>query len=210
MRISATIGKLEFDAKGARDDYLAALYHVMLQAAEQFIEIAAPRVPIDTGMARGSFLNLLQLLNVNGLGHNVYIPKEPQRVGNDGKPLRYYPVRVGRHAGKKVAIHSSKSLQKTPATAMKLSTALNGILVLKGEQWVFTYETRVNHFNLNEYARNWHAFVLGRQAAAAYLTSAKVKEFLPNLSSYVSVSVISSGRNNPHSDFKVRIQKKVK
>lgn len=210
MRISATIGKLEFDAKGARDDFLAALYHVMLQAAEQFIQTAAPRVPIDTGMARGSFLNLLQLLRANGYGHGVFIPTEPQRVSDTGKPLRYYPVRVGRHGGRKYAIYSSKTMPKTPATAMKLSTALHSILALKGDQWVFTYETRVNHFNLNEYARNWHAFVLGRQAMDAFLVSAKVKDALPDLSSYVKVSTLSSGRPNPHSDFKVRIQKKVK
>lgn len=210
MRISATIGKLEFDAQGAKDDYLAALYHIMLQAAEQFIQTAAPRVPIDTGMARGSFLNLLQLLKANGYGHGVFIPTEPQKVSSTGKPLMYYPVRVGRHGGRKTAIYSSRTMPKTPVTAMQLSTALNSILTLKGEQWVFTYETRVNHFNLNEYARNWHAFVLGRQAMDAYLLSTKVKDQLPNLSSYLKVSTLGSGRSNPHSDFNVRIQKKVK
>lgn len=209
MRISATVAKLQFDVKGAEDDFLGALYHVMLQAAEQFLKVAAPAVPVDTGMARGSFLNLLQLLQANGYGHGVLIPTEPQRTKKDGEPLRYYPVRVGRVHGHKVALYSSKTLPKTPATAMQLSTAINSILTLKGKEWVFQYETRVAHFNINEYGRNWKAFALGREAMDSFLLSGGVAKMLPNLSSYLKISSLGSGRSNPYRDFNVRTQKKV-
>lgn len=209
MRIKATINRLNFDAKGAQDDFLGALYHVMLRAAEQFLEVAAPRVPIDTGMARGSFLNLMHLLNANGYGHGALIPDEPQRVLKSGKPLKYYHVRVGRVHGKKVAVYSSRAMPKTPATAMQLSTSIDSILTLKGKEWVFQYETRVAHFNINEYGRSWQAFRLGREAMAAFLQSNEVVKMLPNLSDYVSVTGIDSGRHNPYSDLKTSFRKKV-
>lgn len=209
MRISATVAELKFDVKGAEDDFLGALYHVMLQAAEQFLKVAAPAVPVETGMARGSFLNLLQLLQANGYGHGILISKEPQKLDSHGKPLRYYHVRVGRVHGQKVAIYSNKTRPKTPKTATQLSTALNSILTLKGKEWVFQYETRVAHFNINEYERNWKAFMLGRQAMDSFLLSGNVAKMLPNLSSYLKISTLGSGRSNPYKDFNVRTQKKV-
>jgi len=210
MRISATIKTLEFDVKGAEKDFLAAAYHIMLRAADQFLQSAAPAVPIHTGMARGSFLNMMHLLRANGYGHGVFIPESPQAVASDGQPLRYFHVTVGRGSPRR-AVRSSSSMPKTPETARSLSTEMDKILTLKGQQWQLAYETRVAHFNQNEYQRNWRAFAIGKQAMDAYLLSpANIKGALPNLMSYVKVSTLSSGRSNPYKQFHVRTQKKVK
>lgn len=65
MRLSVTVTKIQYDVKGIVTATFKALRGQMLIAASKFVHEAAQAVPIDTGMARGSFLNLLQLLDSN-------------------------------------------------------------------------------------------------------------------------------------------------
>lgn len=125
---------------------------------EQFVENAAPNVPIDTGMARGSFLNAIAFLNGRQRQSSVYVPTTPQRILKNGQPLKY-------------THESGKVFPKTPASAKMLSTKPAAIFTFYVNKPKINFQTSIVHFNVND--PKWKAFEIGRLAMFHYIASYK-------------------------------------
>ena len=200
MRISIVAAKIQFNAKGYITATYASLRGQMLAAAAEFVKVAAPLVPIDTGMARGSFLNMLQLLDTNSDPDNANlgayarsipngIPTEAQRRLRNGQYIKYYHL-------------DGNVYRKTPATAKKFTTSRGQIIKRDGDKLVFNYEIDVVHFNImdehNPYGPSWHSIRRGREAFVQ-----KMSEWKPEqLSKYVlmSTQTKTSGPNGDSED----------
>lgn len=176
MRVSITVTKIEYDSRGHKTATYRALRNQMIAAAALFVRVAAPRIPIDTGMARGSFLNMLQLLDRNsdpdgGLGFGAYardipdgIPTEAQRRNKNGRYIKYYAK-------------DGSVYQKKPLTAKKFTTSRGQIIKRDGDNLVFKYEVDVVHLDLmdehNPIGSNWEAMRTGRAAFMAEMQKYK-------------------------------------
>ncbi|MDE1971188.1 MAG: hypothetical protein KGI50_06480 [Patescibacteria group bacterium] len=160
MRLEVIAQMPSFNAKGYVEQYFKDLKHQYFLAASDFLNIAAPSVPIDTGMARGSFLNLLNLLEANNIPINTDIPRLPQHVNKNGTPLTY--------------VHwDGTRLDKTPVNGAALSTRTNRIIAKQGNKLIFTYETEVWHYNIHD-PNSWHSYARGQAAFAL-----RMQNFVP-------------------------------
>ena len=187
MRVYATLALFKFNKGEMTKTIKNQIRQNILMASKDLIEVAAPLTPVDTGMARGSFLNLQALLGATGHSPDVDIPTTPQRKRKNGRALKYYHYDENRSL---VGIYP-----KTPESARSLSTPREKILTEVEGQWKFTYETRVTHFNIND--RSWQAFELGRHAMLEKMTSIQKK--LPRIKSFILGSTLSGGRQNGYS-----------
>ncbi len=185
MRITVTAEKPAFNARGFVTQFFKDLRHQYLLAAADFLEHAAEAVPIDTGMARGSFLNLLSLLEANGINISTDIPREPRRVqkgggwgrsrGEKGRPFTY--------------IHSDASRwPKTPQSAKHFSTPKGQAIKRVGDRMVFRYETRVLHYNINDESQ-WGSFRRGQNAFMDRIAQFR----FPAVDKYIVLSTVSYG-----------------
>ncbi len=192
MRLSVAAKKLVFNQKGYITQTFKELKEQFLYAAQEALEYAAPTVPIDTGMARGSFLNLVHLLNANGLSTTVDIPTEPQHTNKDGSPLRYWHT-SGFRLPKKVKGKADKrgSLPKTPKIGANLSTSRGQIIKRSGDKLSFVYETNVKHFNIND-PELWRSYSTFRSVFAFRLAQFKP----PQLGKFILMSNVSGGRQS--------------
>lgn len=154
----------------------------ILIAAKEFIEEAAPRTPVHTGMARGGFLNLQALLNMTHKKPDVNIPTTIQAFSSTGRYLKYKDNDTG------------LLINKSPRNARRFSTPRNEILTEVDGAWKFTYENRVTHFNAPSNVRRWRAFQSGRDAMKASLKS--LKRTYPRISSFIMSAKIEKGRQS--------------
>lgn len=159
MKLDIRLRKVEFDAKGFMVATRHALQDSMYQAAQAFVEAAAPNVPVDTGMARGSFLNLQQLLERKGYHVGVEIPTTIQRRLKSGRALRY--------------THSDGTTwPKGPGSAKRLSTLGSQAFNFTNGKYDFKYSTSVVHFNIHDPV-TWESFHKGRVAFLRSLQQTK-------------------------------------
>lgn len=151
MHLYGEFSFIRFRDKEFEKDSRGVAYSILLKAAQEFLINAAPNVPVDTGMARGSFLNLQQFLRANGLPAETDIPTRPQRILKSRRALRY-------------THDDGRIFPKTPGSAKKLSTKPKQILVWEGNQLVFNYSSDVRHLNINDTKRQWQSFSRGKEA----------------------------------------------
>lgn len=157
MNLDIRLRKVEFDAEGYMVATRHALQESMYRAAGAFVEAAAPNVPVDTGMARGSFLNLQQMLERKGYHSDVEIPTTIQRRLKSGRALRY--------------VHSDGSVwPKGPSSAKRLSTLGSQAFNFTRGKYDFKYRTDVVHFNVHN---GWDSFEKGRVAFLRTLQQTK-------------------------------------
>lgn len=215
MRISIVIKKIEFDAKGFVTSTFKSLRQQMLQAAAEFVHFAAPNVPVVTGMARGSFLNMLQLLDSNTkrdldqatfgrdlgayarAGSDRGIPTTAQKRRGNGRYLRY------KHT-------DGEDYRKEPITAKKFTTSRGQIITRLGEEISFKYDIDVRYFNYmdesNPYTDSWQSIRRGKEAF-----NQTIQAFKPiGVTKYMVVTT-QTGTNDGEGGTKtVRNQKTVK
>lgn len=151
MRLEITAQLPQFNAKGYINQYFRDLKQQYFLAASDFLNAAGQAVPIDTGMARGSFINLLNLLEANNIPISVDIPREPIHVHKDGTPFTY-------------THYDGSKFDKTPASGAALSTNTKRIITQVGDKLMFTYETEVWHYKVNENDLAWFSYIKGRDA----------------------------------------------
>lgn len=172
MRISVAARKVEFDAKGYMVETRHALQESFYRAGQAFVETAAPNVPVDTGMARGSFLNLSQLLERKGYAPSTDIPTTVQRTTLSGRALKY--------------THSDgRPFPKGPGSAKKLSTLGSQAFKFVRGQFTFEYATEVVHFNIHD-PNNWMSFKKGLVAFEQVLRETKP----PQIKDYITITDI--------------------
>lgn len=160
MKTSVTVRNLQFDTKGYITATFKNLRTAMLEAADAALITSAGFVPIDTGMARGSYLNLVQLLEANGYKiSDTLIPRTPQSFQENGKMFTYT------HTDGQVYKN-----QKGPQLAKKFSTTRGQIINRLGDKIAFNYEIDVSHFNIYQ---GWGSLNLLRQTFFTKMQSFK-------------------------------------
>lgn len=148
----------------------------MRNAVRAFIRAAVQKIPVQTGMARGSFLHLGRILRVN-------VPINPTKTG------KYY------HA-------PAKGRYKTKELGARLTTfggnTLGTVVSVEGNKLNFAIDTRIFHLTLNDLVGSsgtgpWGAFEAGRLAFINYLEK-HGPDRMPDLVDYTVVSRLSVGR----------------
>ncbi len=175
MRIKLTVKQHKFKTlmmvKALRDQMTDSF----IGGFEKFVEHAAPNVPIDTGMARGSFLNAIAFLRSKNRLNTIYVPTTPQRVNKDGTPLKY--------------THSTgKMFYKTPLTSKILTTKQNSVFTYYNNKPKINYYTSVVHYNIND--PKWQSFEIGRQHMMHHIRNYK---YNLELTKFVAVDVVTYG-----------------
>lgn len=184
MRIYGTVDILELDAAAYSAAVRAAIELEFRQAARAFIRAALPLVPTDSGMARGSFLNVGQALR-------VAVPIQPTRTG-----LRYYPPGGG------------PSIPKTPESGAALSTPPDQIISNVNGRVTFQFNTRVFHYTLEDVigvrSGPWNSFAAGQRAFVERMRN--LRRRLPHVGAYTTRTSITFGRGAPVRSAPIRLR----
>lgn len=143
----------------------------MNKAARAFIRAAIVNVPIQSGMSRGTFLNLGKLLR-------VAIPI-PGTVGG----LRYYGP-------------NARGQIKSPALGASLSSDATEIFRQDGTAFHFHYGNDVIHYNVNDFfghipSAPWLSYERGAEAFEVELKR-RLTISIPKLKSFVIVTKVTS------------------
>ena len=190
MRIYGTIDTLTFDSKKYSAALKKRLEKEFRLAVAAFVRAAVPLIPVQTGMARGSFLNIGALVR-------ELVPITPTRFNQ-----RYY------------ATASGASLPKTPAQGAALSTPKSQILKWDGNTFKFQFQSRVFHLTLNDFfgggspTAPWGAFEAGRQAFMNHLKG--LKGVFPDVKSFFTKTTLTFGRGSLIKGPKVSLRKQAK
>lgn len=200
MRFYATLTKLKVDGDKLTKATKKLIRDTFAEAAVHFIEKTAPAIPVDTGMARGSFLNMQAYLQNKGYSPRVNIPTRPQRTRKNGQPLRY------RHT-------DGRGLPKTPKQGALLSTPSSQIFRFVDSKIQFEFNSEVKHLNLNERLATrvpgtpWHVFSRGRIAFLREIRD--MTEKMPRIEQYIVMTVLTPGKKSPFATtFRERSQRK--
>lgn len=184
-RLHTSIRIPGLDAEAMKKAVREAIEIRSREAARAFVRAAMPRVPVQTGMARGSFLNI-------GRALKVAIPIKPnpyrKRVRKNGSTYMqkikwYYPP------------DKSGRMSKTPESGAKLSSDVPFFAWQNSGKYVFNFQSAVNHFNLNDHyhiaSGPWHALEAGKDAYIAEM--AKIRNTLPKISAFMLETNITHG-----------------
>lgn len=207
MRFYASLNKITINKEKLDRDIYKVIDESFYDAIESFGQEAARAVPIHTGMARGSFLNLRAFLERHGRTISA-IPEIPQALLKSGKPYRYVHTK---------SIKGKSNFTKTPYTAKtRFSTKSTQVYKRKGYIPNFTYETRVKHYNLNDTntmitvaSSPWYSFDTGKLAFISTLKEAIKVRQLTKLKDYLLVSTITQGSESGIQPFRNRSRNKL-
>lgn len=156
-RLSVRISCPNFEVKGYIRDSKKEMNAIIRKAAIAFLKTAYPLVPVWTGMSRGSFLDLGKFLGVTvrinpkkkvtyykrvwSAKKKTYIRKSYIK---DISKLKY-DVRS------RFGISTGKKIPKNPKSGKKLSSYQLGLIDKKVK---FMFQSKVYHYNLNEFFEN--------------------------------------------------------
>lgn len=180
MRLYASATQMKLD-KGRITRALGKLIDdIYYDAIEQFTYSAASAIPIWTGMARGSLLNLKTFVESKGRTLNgLDIPVNPPRAKAMYRHTAGAPLQV-----------------QGPKTGVQYSTKRGDIYRRVGNLVTFEFRSDVRHLNINEYKAPWYSFAQGRQAFVDTIKHNKRK--LTDVKSFLSTTSITYGK---HPDF---------
>lgn len=175
---------LELDVTAYNDALAKALRAHVIKAARAFVRVAASRIPVDTGMARGSFLNIGRFLN-------EFVTINPKSFNK-----KYYGPRGG------------TAIPKTPESGAALTTSPDQMIQISGNRVTFQIESRVFHLTLEDEIgvrsprAPWESFRRGREAFMEVMRQFRA----PNLKSFVTKTTISYGRGSPTTRQRLRLR----
>jgi hypothetical protein len=169
---------IRLDHKAFSKTAIETLEVQMRNAAREFLRAAIPRVPIDTGMAVGSFLNIGRFLRVAvPRGPGPYSRKHP----NWKKPQTYTHF-------------DGTKMPKTPESGASLSTQPEDAFQRNGGEVSFDFRSEVYHYILNDVGivhGPWQSFSHGRAAFERY-TREILPTKLPKVYEFIVKNTISS------------------
>ena len=138
-----------------------AISDQMVESSRAFLRAALVRVPVDSGMSRGSFLNLGRVIN-------QAVPIRPRRTG-----LTYYgPPR----------------LPKTPASGALLSSKEEDLFVSDGRTHSFNFSSLVKQFLLHD--PTWGATQAGLSAFIADFNK-NLPSKIPPISKFIKTAKLA-------------------
>lgn len=224
-RIRATIRIPGLDLENLKAAIKKAIEIQSRLAARAFIRASVPRVPIQSGMARGSFLNLGRALRVAipmplpYSGDVAYVEVKRKRKG-----VRPHLYKAGETYKKYIKWYyhpNGSRYRKTPEMGAKLSSVPAGAKAEDIFTWkdngtlVFSFQSAVNHFNLNNFdgtptvaSSPWHAIEAGKDAYIAEM--ANLRQKLPKISEYIVETNITHGALSRYRENKIRIRNRRK
>lgn len=144
-----------------------------------FVLTAAPAVPVQSGMARGSYLNLARAVGVN-----LVITPRPI-MGKNGKPKK----------GHGYYIHKGRRYKKTPEMGTRFTRQNVSSARMKN---TMSFSTDISYYTLQEFtAANsptspWESFEKGRDAFFDCMQRIKI----PDLKKYIVKTRISTTRGS--------------
>jgi hypothetical protein len=191
LRFSGHVNIPTLDILGLTDKQKEVLDAFMRQAARAYVRAAISKIPIQTGMARGSYLNIGRFLKVAIplAGASNYRIRSRHGKSYKEKNFWYYPPGGGRR------------LPKTPETGANLTAfKLGPVQKSNGIAYEFTVNSKVFHLTLEDQigvkspSAPWQSTQAGREA---WLTHMKgLKKRLPKIKDYISNTTISFGRGS--------------
>jgi hypothetical protein len=139
------------------------------QAARAFVRAAVPRIPVETGMARGSFLNIGRFLR-------VAVPIAPTRLNQ-----KYYAT--------------GTPIAKTPKSGAALTTF--SIPGRKGKKKLeFRFNSQVFHYQIEEHtglrspSAPWLSLTYGMDAFNKVMRGLFAKSNYPQIANFVTKTII--------------------
>lgn len=205
MRIFATVDVLKFESKRYTAAMHAAIDKRMKMAALAFVRAAIVRIPVDTGMAAGSFLHLGRYLGRIGLASGDFVKSYIDGNRRSGTGQFYGPP-------------ASKG---NPETKNEFTTGRLGLVprpasqsfVKKGNRHQFEFDIRVFYITLNDLVGSkgtgpWGAFEAGR--IAFLVTMRNLKKDFPAIQAFMTKTTISLGRSGLTRVGPVRLRKQEK
>lgn len=189
-RIYGTLDVLKFDNVGYTKAARKALEVQFRRAARAFVRAAIPKIPVQTGMAKGSFLNLGRYLR-------IAIPISPTKFNQ-----KYYPPGKGR------------PIPKTPESGAALSTPAQQTIKWVGNRLLFEFQSSVFHLTLEDLigvrspTSPWGSFAAGRTAFLQEMRN--LKDRLPSIKSYITKTTITYGRGQPIVSAPIRLRQQEK
>lgn len=172
LRIKSTLPKIKFDNTGYTK---AVRNHIEIQfrhAMRAFVKAAYPKIPVWTGMARGSLTGLADELGVK-------VPIAPIAQNE------YYYLGDG------------EKIPKTPASGRALTYYNKG---WQGHKYNFEISTDVKHLQIGEVAGSnsppWQAYATGLEAFRAELQKLTQRSRFPRYQDFISVSYYESGEGS--------------
>ncbi len=175
MTVTATIEEFDKEAYGAA--VAEEMRRVFLKAGQKFLLAAIPRIPIWTGMARGAFRNLEDLVG-----------KVTNDAQSGGVRIRTTTGRgSGKRGGGKIINKDFRrgyyytppggsKIERTPQAGRAFSTDSSDILDLKGAtlasgrtSFYFRYDVNITY--VDSFEAKWGAFKAGEAALTEYLNA---------------------------------------
>lgn len=186
-RFSAKIDLLKVNKDELSSDVRKEIVNSIRRAARRFLIAAIVKVPIKTGMARGTFLNLGRALNVSV----AISPVDHRRL-------------IHRQAG-------YPAVEKRPESGTIFATVT--VPSSESSPLIFNVEVTLNYFNIEEFvglrskSAPWRSFEEGQRA---FLEEIKTIQ-LPNFESYLIKTTVSidAGAKSISPEKRVRIRRQI-
>ena len=163
-RINIYAETLEIDENKYRRQINKILEKEVRQAARAFLRAAIPLIPIDTGMAVGSYLHIGRFLN-------VAVPR--------GR---------GPYPGQMIYRHTDRrEFPKSPESGADLSTSPGDAFKNDGRRFRFIFQSKVYHYILNDFGfvhGPWGSINAGREAFLNYARTT-IKSKIPHLRKFI-------------------------
>lgn len=162
----------------------------MRNAARAFVRAAVQQnlVPIQTGMARGTFLNIGRLLKVAIPLSGARFTRINKKSGTvrKGSPIIYYYGPDGK-------------ILKTPQAGAALATQTQDIFSDNGAIFNFHYGNDVIHYNINDFfprvrGAPWGSYEAGAEAFIADMQK-NLPKYFPQLLTALATVTITGGPN---------------
>lgn len=179
MKVTFVATGFEFKRAEFSDAFKKAIQLELRNGAKEFVKAALPRVPVRTGFARGTLLNL-----ADAIGYNAASNKEGFNRKLMSKRLKVKNVSVN---GK---LEYYEGVPKTPENARQFSTQINKVFTNNGRTFSFNYENTVLYYEINDERYQWRSFIFGSEAFISYLERVGLQR-LPAITEYIIKKRIS-------------------
>ncbi len=171
MKVNITVTGFEFKRAEFSESFKKAIKLQMRNGAREFLKAALPRVPVRTGFARGTLLNLADAIGIAASSNPIAFKKKLAK-----RPLQDSPV----NSIKEYYL----GVLKTPEAARGFSTPIGRVFTNNGKAYSFNYDNTVLYYEINDEVYQWKSFELGSAAFIDYLEHVGLQR-IPAISEYI-------------------------
>lgn len=171
MKVNITVTGFQFKRAEFSEAFKTAIKLEMRNAAREFVKAALPRVPVRTGFARGTLLNLQDAIEMTAASNPASFKKKLAKRPSKNSPLN----------GK---LEYYEGVLKTPDNARGFSTPTNRVFTNNGKAWSFNYDNTVLYYELNDAKYQWLSYKFGEAAFIDYLERVGMQR-IPAITDYI-------------------------